>query len=186
MARQLLMLCLAIVLLVGCRSAATDMPAASATPGPFTLTSTAFAHQEAIPTLYTCDGEDRSPPLRWSEPPASTKSLTLICEDPDAPVGTWIHWVIYDLPPDLRTLSEGIPPDEHPTVGGTHGKNSWRRLGYGGPCPPRGKHRYFFRLSALDTTLDLKPGASVEQVRKAMEGHILAQAELMGTYTRGK
>ncbi len=164
----------------------TSLPTATAisTRPAFELTSNAFNAGEAIPTQYTCDGDDISPPLQWSNPPAGTKSLVLICDDPDAPVGTWVHWVVYDLPPDLNSLPEGMPPDEHPAVGGTHGINSWRRTGYGGPCPPGGRHRYFFRLYALDTTLNLEARASARQVRQAMEGHILAQAELMGTYSR--
>jgi hypothetical protein len=151
---------------------------------PFELTSSAFAPGEPIPRRYTCDGEDISPPLGWGEPPAGTQSFALMCDDPDAPAGTWVHWVLYDLPAGARGLPEAVPPDAELADGGRHGENSWGRLGYGGPCPPSGTHRYFFRLYALDTALGLGAGASKEQLLQAMEGHVLAQAELMGTYTR--
>ena len=150
----------------------------------FELTSSAFAHEEPIPQKYTCDGEDISPPLQWSDPPEGTQSLALIADDPDAPMGTWVHWVLYNLPAETRALSEAVPSDADLPDGGRHGKNSWRRLGYGGPCPPGGTHRYFFKLYALDTALALAVGASKRQLLRAIEGHILAQAELMGTYTR--
>jgi Raf kinase inhibitor-like YbhB/YbcL family protein len=146
----------------------------------FELASSAFANGEEIPTKYSCDGEDVSPPLQWGEPPEGTQTLALIVDDPDAPVGVWDHWLLFNLPADLRALPEqaGPPP------GSVGGKNSWGRTGYGGPCPPRGTHRYFFKLHALDTTLDLPAGAGKAQLFQAMEGHILAQAELMGTYVR--
>jgi len=150
----------------------------------FELTSTAFAPGEPIPRKYSCDGEDISPPLQWSDPPQGTQSFALICDDPDAPVGTWVHWVLYNLPAETRALPEAVPPEDELPDGSRHGKNSWRRLDYGGPCPPGGTHRYFFKLYALDTMLNLKAGASKEQVLKAIEGHILAQAELMGVYSR--
>ena len=151
---------------------------------PFELTSTAFAPGEPIPRKYTCDGEDISPPLQWSDPPQGTQSFALINDDPDAPVGTWVHWVLYNLPAKARALPEAIPPDAELPDGSRHGENSWRRMGYGGPCPPSGTHRYFFKLYALDTMLDLAAGASKEQLLQAMEGHILAQTEVMGVYTR--
>ena len=151
---------------------------------PFELTSFAFAAGESIPPKYTCDGQDISPPLEWSAPPAGIQSFALICDDPDAPVGTWIHWVLFNLPAEARALPEAVPADADLADGGRHGENSWRRLGYGGPCPPGGTHRYFFKLYALDTVLDLDAGAGKKQVLRAMEGHILAQAELMGTYSR--
>jgi Raf kinase inhibitor-like YbhB/YbcL family protein len=149
----------------------------------FELTSAAFAAGEPIPPKYTCDGDDVSPPLEWSEPPAGTQSFALICDDPDAPVGTWVHWVLYDLPAETRTLPEAVPSDADLPSGGRNGENSWRRLGYGGPCPPSGTHRYFFKLYALDTALDLAAGASKKELLGAMEGHVLAQAELMGVYS---
>jgi len=151
---------------------------------PFILTSSAFAPGEPIPLRYTCDGDDVSPPLAWSDPPQGTQSFALIADDPDAPAGTWVHWVLYNLPAEARELPEAIPPDAELPDGSRHGNNSWRRPGYGGPCPPGGTHRYFFKLYALDTLLDLEAGASKDKLLQAMEGHILAQAELMGVYTR--
>ncbi|MEK7311397.1 MAG: YbhB/YbcL family Raf kinase inhibitor-like protein [Chloroflexota bacterium] len=151
----------------------------------FELRSAAFTAGAAIPRTYTCDGQDISPPLQWNDPPANTKSFALICDDPDAPSGTWVHWVIYNLPAGARSLSESMPHDAALPDQSRQGKNSWGRLGYGGPCPPRGTHRYFFKLYALDKALDLTVGASKEQLLKAMHGHIVAQAELMGTYSRG-
>jgi len=151
---------------------------------PFELTSTAFAPGEPIPTKYSCDGEDISPPLQWSDPPQGTQSFALIADDPDAPVGTWVHWVLYNLPAETRALPEAVPPDADLPDGSRHGQNSGGRLGYGGPCPPSGTHRYFFKLYALGTVLDLDAGASKKQVLQAMEGHILAQTELMGVYSR--
>ena len=150
----------------------------------FELTSTAFAPGEPIPQKYSCDGEDISPPLQWSDPPQGTQSFALIADDPDAPIGTWVHWVLFNLPAEARSLPEALPPEAELPDGSRHGQNSWRRTDYGGPCPPGGTHRYFFKLYALDTVLDLASGASRKQVLKAMEGHILAQAELMGVYTR--
>ncbi len=150
----------------------------------FELTSTAFATGEPIPRKYTCDGDDISPPLQWSDPPQGTQSFALISDDPDAPMGTWVHWVLYNLPAETRALPEAVPLDADLPDGSRHGQNSWRWLGYGGPCPPGGTHRYFFKLYALDTALDLTAGASKEQLLQAMEGHILAQAEIMGVYTR--
>lgn len=148
--------------------------------GPMTmaLTSPAFNEGGAIPTKFTCDGEDISPELDWFGIPEGTVSLALIMDDPDAPMGTWVHWVLYNLPMDLSGLREGM------TGVGLDGTNSWNRTGYGGPCPPSGTHRYFFKLYALDTNLDLAPGAKKEALLAAMEDHILGQAELMGTYSR--
>lgn len=145
-----------------------------------TITSTAFAQGQPIPAKYTCDGRDISPPLHWSDVPAGTQSFALIMDDPDAPAGTWVHWVLFNLPANLYDLPEKATPPQ----GSLEGKNSWGRLGYGGPCPPRGSHRYFFKLYTLDTILNVASGASKEQLLKAMDGHTLAQAELMGTYSR--
>lgn len=152
----------------------------------FTLTSSAFAPGARIPTRHTCDADDLSPPLAWSDPPEGTESLALISDDPDAPVGTWVHWVIFDIPATVRSLPEGLSTagDPDSLAGARQGTNDFRRLGYGGPCPPSGTHRYFFRLYALDTALGLKPGASRADVDRAMSGHILAEAELMGKYSR--
>ncbi len=151
----------------------------------FTLTSSAFEPGGMIPKLYTCDGPDVSPPLRWTDPPPGTKSLALICDDPDAPVGTWVHWVLYSLPPEIRELPEGVPPQPTLPGGGKQGRNDFRKIGYGGPCPPKGPaHRYFFRLYALDADPNLEPGATKQDLLEAMTNHILAQAELMGRYRR--
>ena len=149
------------------------------------LTSTAFQKSETIPKQYTGDGVDQSPPLRWSEPPAGTKSLALICDDPDAPRGTWVHWVLFNLPPQTRELEESVPTTAALPSGAKQGKNDFGNIGYGGPAPPKGKpHRYFFKLYALDVTLDLPSGATKAQLEAAMKGHILAEGQLMGTYKR--
>jgi Raf kinase inhibitor-like YbhB/YbcL family protein len=150
----------------------------------FGLSSPAFAHGGSIPVDFCCDDKDISPALQWGEPPQGTNSLALIMDDPDAPSGTWVHWVLYNLPVSARSLPEGVPPDAELPDGSRQGRNSWGRLGYGGPCPPRGTHRYFFKLYALDTQLGLPAGATKEQLLKAMQGHVLASAELMGTYAR--
>jgi Raf kinase inhibitor-like YbhB/YbcL family protein len=161
-------------------------PTARPTPTPvtFQLASSAFAPSEPIPSRYTCEGEDLSPPLTWSGAPAGTRSFALIMEDPDAPGGTFVHWVVYNLPASVTSLPEGIRSDSDLPQGAVHGQNSWGRNTYGGPCPPRGPHRYFFTLYALDRQLALAPGATKEALLRAMEGHILAQAQLMGTYQR--
>jgi Raf kinase inhibitor-like YbhB/YbcL family protein len=156
----------------------TPSPMEGASEMPIQITSAAFEEGATIPVKFTCDGQDISPPLAWSGVPEGTQSLVLISDDPDAPAGTWVHWVLFDLPADTDALPEGVQDV------GTDGNNSWRRLGYGGPCPPSGTHRYFFKLYALDTALNLKEGASKEDVEKAMQGHILAQAQLMGKYGR--
>lgn len=149
------------------------------------LRSSAFETQATIPTKYTCDGSDISPPLSWNDPPEGTESFALICDDPDAPGGTWVHWVLYDLPPSARGLPENVPGDKALADGTMQGKNSWGKVGYGGPCPPRGPaHRYFFKLHALDVKLHLPPGKTKRDVEKAVEGHILAGAELVGLYKR--
>ena len=151
-----------------------------------TLTSTAFAHSGSIPARYTCDGKDQSPPLAWSGMPAGTKSLALIVDDPDAPDPaapkmTWVHWVLYDIPPTTGALAEAVAKSALPT-GTRDGLNDWQRTGYGGPCPPIGRHRYFHKLYALDTLLPDLGKPTKAALEKAMQGHILAQAELVGTY----
>jgi len=152
----------------------------------FRIESPAFQTNGKIPQKYTCDGTDVSPPLVWSGAPEGTKSFALICDDPDAPVGTWVHWVIYDLPPDRRELPEAVPKTERLANGAKQGMTDFRRVGYGGPCPPPGKpHRYFFKLYALDTPLDLPPKATKADLLMAVNGHVLAQAELVGLYQRG-
>jgi len=155
---------------------------------PFTLASAAFREGAAIPAKYTCDGVDVSPPLGWSGAPVGTRSFALIADDPDAPAGTWVHWVLYNLPADVSELPENIAKVESLDLGGARqGRNDFRRPGYGGPCPPPGPpHRYFFNLYALDAPLKLKAGAQKRDVEAAMEGHVLATAQLMGTYARAK
>jgi Raf kinase inhibitor-like YbhB/YbcL family protein len=150
----------------------------------FSLASPAFAANGAIPKQHSCEGANRSPELRWSDAPTGTKAFALVVDDPDAPAGTWVHWVVFDLPGDAIGLPEGVPADE--TVrGGTHGTNSFRKLGYGAPCPPPGTlHHYVFKLYALNVPTALKPGATKEDVLRAIEGHVLGQAELIGTYER--
>lgn len=154
----------------------------------FKLHSPAFDEQSAMPSRFTCDGGDTSPPLSWSGAPASTRSFALIMDDPDAPdpkapQTTWVHWVLYDIPANVTHFDEGAAKA---LPGGTReGKNDWQRLGYGGPCPPIGRHRYFHKLYALDTVLpDLKK-PSKAQLEQAMKGHVLAQATLIGTFQHG-
>ena len=153
---------------------------------PFTLTSTAFTEGQAIPAVYTCEGRDISPPLAWTGPPAGTKSFVLISDDPDAPGKTWVHWVLYNLPPSVRALPEAVPSDRELPDGTRQGMTDFVRIGYGGPCPPSGTHRYFFKLYALDAMLTLAPGATKAQLEAAMEGRLLAETHLMGTYRRHK
>ncbi|MFQ6007488.1 MAG: YbhB/YbcL family Raf kinase inhibitor-like protein [Candidatus Zixiibacteriota bacterium] len=149
-----------------------------------TITSTAFQEGGIIPKQYTCDGADISPPLAWSGVPEGTKSLALISDDPDAPVGTWVHWVLFNIPPDTNKLPENVPTDQTLSDGATNGVNDFGKLGYGGPCPPSGTHRYYFKIYALDTMLDLSGRVTKKDLLKAMEGHILAEAQLMGKYKR--
>ena len=150
----------------------------------FQIVQADFTPKATIPGTFTCDGEDMSPHLAWSDPPAGTKSLTLIVDDPDAPGGTWTHWLVYDLPASLRKLDHNQPKTNE-LAGGRQGQNDFHKIGYNGPCPPAGKpHRYFFKLFALDTTMNLKSGATREEVDSAMKGHVIAQTEIMGTYGR--
>jgi hypothetical protein len=190
-----LWICLAMFL-TAC-GAPTNAPAPSATTAPtrtisptlesaaqevvmsFALTSPAFTQGQPIPSQFSCKGADVSPALAWTEPPAGTRSFALIMDDPDAPMGTWDHWVLFNIPPETRSL----PEDFQPAAPIATGRNSWGRNDYGGPCPPSGTHRYFFKLYALDTTLNLSAGADKQALLSAMQGHILAQAELMGTFS---
>jgi hypothetical protein len=149
------------------------------------ITSAAFSGGETIPKKFTCDGPDFSPQLSWTDSPARTKSFALIMDDPDAPLGTWVHWVLFDLPADTKELSEGVAKQEELPNGARQGNNDFLKIGYGGPCPPPGKpHRYFFKLYALDAKLNLKAGATKAEVERAMKGHILARAEVIGRYGR--
>ena len=152
----------------------------------FKLTSDAFAPGQSIPAKYSCVGKNISPALAWTEPPAGTVSFALIMEDPDAPAGTWTHWVLYNISADRRSLEEDLPvtgKNMNPNAIFV-GKNSSGDIGYGGPCPPSGTHRYYFKFYALDTLISLLPGATKEQLLKEMNGHILAQTELMGTFSK--
>jgi Raf kinase inhibitor-like YbhB/YbcL family protein len=151
---------------------------------PMQLMSSAFSEGQMIPAKYTCDGKNISLPLSWSGAPAEAKSLALIADDPDAPVGIWVHWVMYNLPSSLTELKEKIPAAAKLSDGSLQGTNDFGRTGYGGPCPPGGTHRYFFKLYALDEVLSLGPGVTKVQLEAAMKGHILAEAQLMGTYHR--
>lgn len=148
------------------------------------LKSSAFTSGGAIPAQYACTGSDKSPALTWSEPPAGTQSFALIMDDPDAPAGTWVHWVLFNIPASAPGLTEGIPAGETLPDGSLQGRNSSGNLGYNGPCPPSGTHRYFFKLYALDEMLGLSPGADKGELLKAMEGHTLGQGELMGTFSK--
>ena len=210
-ARSLFALCLGLSLLVACSApaaqqtqappvvetpvAATSAPTSTVVPEaspsvmepslPFELISTAFEQGGPIPAKYSCNGEDISPSLAWGDPPAGTQSLALIMDDPDAPGGTWVHWVLFNISPDLRELQENLPitgKNQDPNAIFV-GDNSWGRADYGGPCPPSGTHRYFFKLYALDTTISLLPGATKQELLSAMDGHILAETELMGTFS---
>lgn len=149
------------------------------------LMSPAFRTNEAIPVLYTCDGDDISPPLKWQNVPVDTRSFVLLCEDPDAPSGIFSHWVLLNLPADLDSLPEAFPEGETQADGGIQGRNDFDKIAYGGPCPPQGPaHRYHFRLFALDDEIDLSPGAKREDVLDHMQDHVLEEATLIGTYQR--
>jgi Raf kinase inhibitor-like YbhB/YbcL family protein len=157
---------------------------------PLHLTSSAFVNGGPIPAQYTCDGDDVSPPLAWTGVPHGAKSLALIVDDPDAPdpnapKRTWVHWVLYNLPPAIGSLPTGVAADQLP-AGTQQGTNDSPRVGYGGPCPPIGRHRYFFKLFALDTVLPALGAATKAKVESEMRGHILEKTELMGTYQRPK
>jgi Raf kinase inhibitor-like YbhB/YbcL family protein len=147
------------------------------------LTSPAFAHEETIPLAYTCQGDNTSPPLSWKGVPPGTKSLAITLEDPDAPGGLFIHWVVYQIPPESEGLPSNIPPTMSLANGALQGTNSFHKIGYGGPCPPSGaRHRYFFTLYALDTIPDTPSFATYDQLQRSMEGHVIEKAELMGFF----
>lgn len=154
------------------------------------ITSPAFPHEGAIPAAFTCEGDDRSPALEWGGVPAAARSLALIVDDPDAPDPkapkmTYVHWLLYNIPCDSAGLPEGVEPRALP-AGTREGRNDWKRTGYGGPCPPIGRHRYFFKLYALDITLPDLGAATKQELESAMQGHALAQATLMGTYEKAR
>jgi Raf kinase inhibitor-like YbhB/YbcL family protein len=190
----LLLAVLAAALTTACASAPDKTPAApqetpaqpAGTAGSFDLTSPAFSSGGPIPQKYTCQGEDISPALAWGDPPAGTKSFALIVDDPDAPGGTWVHWLVYNLPPETRELAEGASKSSGGAqlpAGAVQGTSSFKRGDYGGPCPPSGQHRYYFRMVALDTLLDASP-MDKKALLQAMDGHILAQGEWMGVYQK--
>ncbi|PYS23349.1 MAG: YbhB/YbcL family Raf kinase inhibitor-like protein [Acidobacteria bacterium] len=148
------------------------------------LTSAAFKEGQPIPRQYTCDGVNVSPPLEWTGVPKTAKTVAIVADDPDAPAGTWVHWVVYDLPAENIGVVENLPATESLKAGGFQGKNDFGKIGYGGPCPPSGTHRYFFKVYALDAEVSLNAGATKADLEKAMQGHIVGQGELMGTYQR--
>lgn len=153
--------------------------------GKFEIRTAAFQNNGSIPSRYTCDGQNLSPGLSWTDPPAGTGSYALIVDDPDAPMGLFVHWVVYNLPATARQLPEGVPGNDDVQGGGLQGVNDFPQPGYGGPCPPPGKpHRYFFKLYALDTKLNLQAGARKKDLEQAMKGHVLAEAQWMGRYKR--
>jgi len=181
---------LLVLAIAGCRNGphSSTQTAASSTPQAAVVsvqvTSNAFKEGQPIPRQYTCDGVNISPPLEWSGVPKTAKTVALIADDPDAPTGTWVHWVFYNLSAANIGLVENLPPDENLKAGGFQGKNDFGKIGYGGPCPPSGTHHYHFKVYAVDTELSLKAGATKDELLKAMEGHIVAQGQLTGTYAR--
>jgi Raf kinase inhibitor-like YbhB/YbcL family protein len=180
------LLLVGLLLLAACGGAPAAAPA---TAGPargdgMKISSPAFVEGALIPGRYTCDGEDISPPLQWTAAPPETATLALVADDPDAPLGTWVHWVVFDLPAATMGLPEGVPAQPALEGGGVQGVTSFRKVGYGGPCPPSGTHRYYFRLYALDTSMALSSNATAADLRAAMQGHVLAEATLMGRYRR--
>ena len=201
--RHLMIVLVSCLFLFACGTNITELPAPQSTLSPastmsststlastetitkpFTLTSSAFANGGSIPARYSCLGEEASPPLEWNEPPAGVKSFSLIMDDADAPMGTWVHWVLYNIPITAHGWPENTPDDAELVNGAMQGKNSGGGIGYGGPCPPWGTHRYFIKLYALDTMLDPGSGMNKEQLLSAMQGHVLAQSELMGLFSK--
>lgn len=148
------------------------------------ITSPAFKEGEPIPAKYTCDGANVSPPLAWAGAPSNAKTMALICDDPDAPGKTWVHWVAYDMPASTTSLPENVPKDERLAGGGKQGTNDFKKIGYGGPCPPSGTHRYYFKVYVLDTETSLNPGATKDQLLAAIKNHTIAEGQLMGRYKR--
>jgi Raf kinase inhibitor-like YbhB/YbcL family protein len=181
---------LATTALIGCSKESQPVPAnvsaqrSQQQQGQMKVESAAIKEGQPIPRQYTCDGINISPPLEWSGVPKSAKTVAIIADDPDAPAGTWVHWVLYNLPAENIGLVENVPATENLKAGGFQGKNSFGKLGYGGPCPPSGTHRYFFKVYAVDAELPLKAGATKSDLETAMQGHIVAQAQLMGTYQK--
>jgi Raf kinase inhibitor-like YbhB/YbcL family protein len=199
-AAKICLIAIALVALSSCRNANSNAPQNTAQPSPtaaatastpasknaMKLTSSAFAEGEMIPAKYTCDGDNVSPPLKWEGVPEKARTLALFVVDPDAPGGRFTHWVLYNLSASAKELPENIPPEKQPASVARHGTNSFNKIGYGGPCPPSGTHRYFFKLYALDAELALDAGATREDLLNAMQGHILAQGDLTGKYEKKK
>jgi Raf kinase inhibitor-like YbhB/YbcL family protein len=192
MRRTVFVFSIVALLLPSCgRSPSTEslLPGKDRTLMAILIESPAFPGGGTIPKLYTCDGKDVSPPLAWSGVPEAARSLAVICEDPDAPGGTWTHWVIFDLPATVKGLGEGVPATERVTVAdgvepARQGRNDFGKVGYGGPCPPSGTHHYIFRIYALDTGLGLGPKTTRQDLLRSIRGHILAEGELTGLYSR--
>jgi hypothetical protein len=184
MNNHLILICLFLPFINGIKNHTFEMRGDN--PMKINIKSAAFSEGEMIPLKYTCDGDDVSPPLSWDSVPAGTESFALICDDPDAPVGTWVHWVVYDLPKETRFLHEDFTDQSDLEDGTKQGITDFKRIGYGGPCPPGGTHRYFFKLYALDKKLNEKSGLNKNQLLKAMKGHILGECALIGKYKRTK
>jgi len=180
--------CAFLVMLPGCAQRQPEAQAPVATPpvakAEMKLTSAAFKEGQPIPRTYTCDGVNVSPPLEWNGVTKTAKTIAIVADDPDAPGGTWVHWVLYNLPADNIGMVENMPATEKLAAGGFQGQNDFEKIGYGGPCPPSGTHRYFFRIYALDSELPLNAGATKAQLLSAMEGHVVSQGQLIGTYKR--
>ncbi|MDX6497848.1 MAG: hypothetical protein QOG23_1108 [Blastocatellia bacterium] len=186
---SVVMSCAFLVLFMGCanRQPIAQPPATNTLKtdkAEITVTSIAFKEGQSIPAPYTCDGVNISPPLEWTGVPKTATTVAIIVDDPDAAAGTWVHWVLYNLPADNIGVVENVPASENLKAGGFQGKNDFGKFGYSGPCPPSGTHRYFFKIYALDSDLPLKAGATKADVIKAMEGHIVLQGQLIGTYRR--
>lgn len=173
-----------MLVFISCKKDKASAQSQKGIPMTIQLTSTEFKQGGMIPRKFTCDGENISPELSWNNIPDSTKSLAIITEDPDAPMKTWIHWVIFNIPPSIHKLPEHVPTLKKLESGALQGTNDFRNIGFGGPCPPSGTHRYFFKIYALDSMLSLKAGSTKPELEKAMKSHILAEGELMGRYTR--
>ncbi|MDD5326450.1 MAG: YbhB/YbcL family Raf kinase inhibitor-like protein [Phycisphaerae bacterium] len=185
MPRKIIVLVMMLLTFSLCEgSEQTDSEAVGGQKMEIKVTSSAFTEGGSIPAKYTCDGLEISPPLQWDGVPDGTKSIALISDDPDARKETWVHWVLFNMPADTRELEENIPSDKTLANGARQGINDSRGIGYGSPCPPTGTHRYYFKIYALDTKLDLAAGVKKSDLLKAMEGHILGQGQLMGRYKR--
>lgn len=184
--RPLVIYAVTFCLVAGCQPTASENPENEGgnEMNQIKLTSSAFEEEAMIPAKYTCDGKDISPPLVWQGVPNEAETLALIVDDPDAPGKTWVHWVAYNIPADVTELPENYPPLEKAENGMMQGKNDFKKIGYGGPCPPSGTHRYYFKLYALSETLNLEPGATKQELLNAMEGKVVAETSLMGKFSR--